>query len=156
MRPLAFTLASLLLSAVVSFAQTAAPSPSPASSSAASSSTASYSPSFAKGSRVFELRTYYANPGKLEALNTRFREHTNALFVKHGMQLVGYWMPIDKPDVLVYVLAYPSRDAATKSWTAFRTDADWNTARAASEADGPIVQKVESVYMSPTDYSPIK
>ncbi len=102
------------------------------------------------------MRTYYCHPGRLEALNKRFREHTNRLFVKHGMELVGYWMPIDKPDVLVYVLAYPSRDAATKSWAGFRADADWNAARTASEADGPIVQKVESVYMSPTDYSPIK
>ena len=116
----------------------------------------SSSPSVAPNGRVFELRTYYCHPGRLEALNKRFREHTNALFVKHGMQLVGYWMPIDKPDVLVYVLAFPSREAATKSWNDFRADADWNTARAASEADGPIVQKVESVFMSPTDYSPIK
>ena len=131
--------------------------PPPAAAPAAGPVAAvSSSPSVAPNGRVFELRTYYCHPGRLEALNKRFREHTNALFVKHGMQLVGYWMPIDKPDVLVYVLAYPSRDAATKSWTAFRTDADWNTARAASEADGPIVQKVESVYMSPTDYSPIK
>ena len=102
------------------------------------------------------MRTYYCHPGRLEALNKRFREHTNRLFVKHGMELVGYWMPIDKPDILVYVLAYPSRDAATKSWADFRADADWNAARTASETDGPIVQKVESVYMSPTDYSPIK
>ena len=98
----------------------------------------------------------YCHPGRLEALNKRFREHTNRLFVKHGMELVGYWMPIDKPDVLVYVLAYPSRAAATKAWADFRADADWNAARTASETDGPIVLKVESVYMSPTDYSPIK
>jgi hypothetical protein len=129
-----------------------APAPAPATPPAAVSS----SPSVAPNGRVFELRTYYCHPGRLEALNKRFREHTNALFVKHGMQLVGYWMPIDKPDVLVYVLAFPSRDAAVKAWADFRGDADWNTARAASEADGPIVQKVESVFMSPTDYSPIK
>jgi hypothetical protein len=116
----------------------------------------SSSPSVAPNARVFEMRTYYCHPGRLEALNKRFREHTNRLFVKHGMSLVGYWMPIDKPDVLVYILAYPSREAAGKSWAAFRTDPEWNTARTASEADGPIVQKVESVYMSPTDYSGIK
>src|SRR3982751_6860306 len=130
----------------------AAPAPAPATPPAAVSS----SPSVAPNGRVFELRTYYCHPGRLEALNKRFREHTNALFVKHGMQLVGYWMPINKPDVLVYILGFPSRDAATKSWADFRGDADWNTARAASEADGPIVQRVESVFMSPTDYSPIK
>ena len=110
----------------------------------------------APAGRVFEMRTYYCHPGRLEALNKRFREHTNRLFVKHGMQLVGYWMPIDKPDVLVYILAYPSRDAASKAWAGFRADDEWNTARKASEADGPIVQKVDSVYMSPTDYSGIK
>jgi hypothetical protein len=116
----------------------------------------SSSPSVAANARVFEMRTYYCHPGRLEALNKRFREHTNRLFVKHGMTLIGYWMPIDKPDILVYVLAYPSREAAGKSWAAFRTDPDWNTARAASETDGPIVQRVDSVYMSPTDYSLIK
>ena len=102
------------------------------------------------------MRTYYCHPGRLEALNKRFREHTNRLFVKHGMELVGYWMPIDKPDVLVYVLAYPSRDAATKPGPASSAMQTGTRRRSASEADGPIVQKVESVYMSPTDYSPIK
>jgi hypothetical protein len=106
--------------------------------------------------RVFELRTYYCHPGRLEALQKRFRDHTTRLFTKHGMENVGYWVPTDKPDVLVYILAYPSREAATASWAAFRADADWNKARTASEADGPIVQKVESVYMTATDYSAIK
>ena len=93
----------------------APPAAAPATPPAAVSS----SPSVAPNGRVFELRTYYCHPGRLEALNKRFREHTNALFVKHGMQLVGYWMPIDKPDVLVYVLAYPSREAAVKAWAAY-------------------------------------
>jgi hypothetical protein len=138
----------------ITSAQQPAPAtpPAPAAAPAAVSS----SPSVAPNGRVFEMRTYYCHPGRLEALNKRFREHTNRLFVKYGMELVGYWMPIDKPDVLVYVLAYPSREAATKAWTGFRGDADWNVARKASEADGPIVLKVDSVYMSPTDYSPIK
>jgi hypothetical protein len=110
----------------------------------------------ASAGRVFEMRTYYCLPGRLDALNKRFREHTNRLFVKHGMELVGYWTPVDKPDVLVYILAYPSRDAATKAWAGFRTDAEWNAARTASEADGKIVDRVESTFMNPTDYSPIK
>jgi hypothetical protein len=134
----------------------AAPAGAPAAAPATPPAAVAASPSVAKDGRVFELRTYYCHPGRLEALNKRFRDHTNKLFVKHGMQLVGYWIPIDKPDVLTYVLAYPSRAAAIKSWADFRTDPDWNTARAASEADGPIVQRVESVYMSPTDYSPMK
>jgi len=130
----------------------AAPAAAPATPPAAVAA----SPSVAKDGRVFELRTYYCHPGRLEALNKRFRDHTNKLFVKHGMQLVGYWIPIDKPDILTYVLAYPSRAAAAKSWADFRADPDWNAARTASEADGPIVLKVDSVYMSPTDYSPVK
>lgn len=113
-------------------------------------------PPAASTGRVFEMRTYYCHPGRLEALQKRFREHTTRLFAKHGMENVGYWVPTEKPDVLVYILAYPSREAATKAWAAFRADPDWNAARTASEADGPIVQKVESVYMTATDYSPLK
>ncbi|HZZ82884.1 MAG TPA: NIPSNAP family protein [Gemmataceae bacterium] len=109
--------------------------------------------------RVFEMRTYYANPGKMEALHARFRNHTNKLFVKHGMQLVGYWSPIDKKEAevkLIYILAYPSKEAAKKSWDAFRADPDWIKAKDESEKDGVLVKKVDSVYMNPTDYSPIK
>src|SRR5438034_7759041 len=86
--------------------------------------------------RVFEMRTYYANPGKMEALHARFRNHTNKLFVKHGMTLIGYWSPTDPKqaeDKLIYILAYPSKEAADKSWKAFRADPDWKKARAESE-----------------------
>ena len=110
-------------------------------------------------SRVFEMRTYYAAPGKMNALHARFRDHTNKLFVKHGMTLIGYWTPIDPKEAevkLIYILAYPSKDAATKSWKDFQNDPDWKTAKAASEKDGKLVAKVESVFMNPTDYSPIK
>ncbi len=106
--------------------------------------------------RVFEMRKYYTHPGRLDALNKRFREHTNKLFVKHGMELVGYWTPKDQPDVLIYILAYPSKDAAEASWKAFRDDPEWKKAAAESEKDGKIVAKVESTFMDPTDYSPIK
>jgi len=108
---------------------------------------------------IFELRTYYANPGKMEALHARFRDHTNKLFVKHGMTLIGYWNPIDPKQAdekLIYILAYPSKEAATKSWKDFQNDPDWKTALAKSEEKGGLVAKVESVYMNPTDYSPIK
>src|SRR5437763_16404610 len=109
--------------------------------------------------RVFEMRTYYAHPGKMEALHARFRDHTNKLFVKHGMTLIGYWSPIDAKEAdkkMVYILAYPSKEAADKSWAAFRNDPEWKTAREASEKDGPLVAKVESVFLKATDYSPIK
>jgi len=116
------------------------------------------SPSVAKDSRCFELRTYYAAPGKIEALHARFRDHTNKLFVKHGMELVGYWVPTDKEqgDKLIYILAHKSRDAAKKSWADFQNDPDWKKARAESEANGKLVEKVESVFLAATDYSPMK
>src|SRR4030088_1340655 len=78
--------------------------------------------------RVFEMRTYYANPGKMDALHARFRDHTNKLFVKHGMTLIGFWSPIDAKEAeekMIYILAYPSKDAAKKSWDAFKSDPDW-------------------------------
>ncbi len=110
-------------------------------------------------SRVFELRTYYAHPGKMAALHERFRSHTNKLFVKHGMTLIGFWSPIDAEQAqhkMVYMLAFPSKEAADKSWEAFKNDPQWKEAKAASEKDGPLVAKVESVFLNPTDYSPLK
>ncbi|MGE3818336.1 MAG: NIPSNAP family protein [Isosphaeraceae bacterium] len=112
------------------------------------------------GERVFELRTYYTFPGRLDALNARFRDHTCALFKKHGMELVGFWTPQEEKDgksnTLVYLLAFPSREAAAASWKAFAADPEWKAAREASEKDGKIVERVTSVYLDPTDYSAIK
>ena len=106
--------------------------------------------------RIFELRTYYTHEGKLDNLLTRFRDHTTKLFEKHGMTNVGYWIPKDKPNTLIYLLAHKNEAAAKASWDAFRTDPIWVKARDASEASGKIVQKVESVYLSPTDFSKMK
>jgi hypothetical protein len=117
------------------------------------------SPSIAKGSRTFELRTYYANPGKLEDLHRRFREHTIRLFEKHGMTIVGFWAPTAPAaatNTLVYVLAYPSDEAREASWKAFGNDPDWIAARDASERNGKLVAKVDSVMMKATDYSALK
>ena len=114
----------------------------------------------ASGRRVFEMRTYTTNEGKLEALHKRFREHTNRLFQKHGIEIVGYWTPQDekdgKADKLIYLLAYPSRKAADASWKAFRADPEWQMAVQESQKGGVLVKKVESVFLDPTDYSPIK
>ncbi len=114
----------------------------------------------ASGTRVFEMRTYTTNEGKMEALHKRFREHTNRLFRKHGIGIVGYWTPQDekdgKADKLVYLLAYPSRKAAEASWKAFRDDPEWKQAMEESHKGGVLVKKAESVFMDPTDYSPIK
>ena len=106
--------------------------------------------------RVFEMRTYITHDGKLDDLQARFRNHTTKFFEKHGMTNVGYWVPRDQPNTLVYILAYPSKDAATKAWDGFRKDEGWLAARTASEANGPIVAKVISVFMDPTNFSGLK
>ena len=110
--------------------------------------------------RVFELRTYTASPGKLEALNARFRDHTIALFKKHGMEVVGFWEPLDKEagagEKLVYMLAHQSRAAAEASWKAFRDDPAWVKVKADSEKGGVLTTKMESVFLAGTDYSPLK
>ena len=110
--------------------------------------------------RVFEIRTYTANEGKLTELHRRFRNHTLRLFEKHGMTNIGYWIPADAPNsetTLVYILAYPSREAAKKSWADFRADPEWQKAAKESEKDGKILAKSpESVFLNPADFSQIK
>ncbi len=113
----------------------------------------------AQSTRVYELRTYHCMPGRLEALKARFRDHTTKLFAKHGMKNIGYWTPADAPasqNTLIYIIAHESRAAAEKSWNEFREDAEWKTVREASEKEGKIVEKVDSVYMTPTDFSALK
>ena len=109
--------------------------------------------------RFFELRTYTTNEGKLDALLSRFRDHTTKLFEKHGMTNVAYWVPETKagePEQLIYVMAYPSREARDASWKAFLGDPDWQKVYAESTADGKLVSKVDSVFMNPTDFSPMQ
>ncbi len=109
--------------------------------------------------RVFELRTYHTFEGKLDTLLTRFREHTIEIFNKHGMTSIGYWVPTDEPlkgKTLVYILAFPSREAATKDWAEFRSDPQWKQVAAASEMNGKIVEKVDSIFLKPTDFSNIQ
>ena len=109
--------------------------------------------------RVFEMRIYYAAPGKMEALHDRFRNHTCELFQRHSISIVGFWSPIDPAEAqskLIYLLAYNSREAAEDSWNAFQNDAEWKSAKAASETNGKLVEKIESVFLNPTDYSPIQ
>jgi hypothetical protein len=110
--------------------------------------------------RVFELRTYTAAAGKLDALNARFRDHTIALFRKHGMEVIGFWEPLDKEtgagEKLVYMLAHPSRAAAETNWKAFREDPEWVKVKAESETGGTLALKIESVFLTATDYSPLR
>lgn len=107
---------------------------------------------------VYELRTYYPAPGKAAALNARFRQHTLKLFARHGMTNVAYWAEqapatAGEPRA-VYVLAYPSREARERSWEQFGRDPEWRAVVAASEADGKLVTRVDSIFMTMTDYSP--
>ena len=108
--------------------------------------------------RAFEMRIYHAVPGRMEALHARFRDHTCDIFARHGIGIVGFWIPQDPTaasERLVYLLSYPDRQAADQSWPAFRDDPDWQAAKAASEEAGPIDAKVESELLDPTDYSPL-
>ena len=113
----------------------------------------------AGANRFFELRKYTTNPGKLDALHARFRDHTNALFAKHGMTIIGFWVPTDEKlsqNTLIYILAYPSKEAHDKSWKDFNSDPEWIKAKADSEKEGGLVNHVDSTLMTPADYSPIK
>ena len=113
----------------------------------------------AQGRKVFELRTYTSPEGRLDDLLARFRDDTMRIFEKHGMENVGYFVPTDAPasaNTLVYILAHDSRDAATKSWEAFRADPEWKAVTERTQANGPIVSNVVSVFLEATDFSPMK
>jgi NIPSNAP len=106
---------------------------------------------------VYELRIYHVYDGKLEDLLRRFRDHTMSLFEKHGIKNIAYWTPTDEPlkgKTLVYMLAHPNRDAATANWQAFRDDPEWQSVRDKSEANGKLVEKIDSTFLALTDFSP--
>ena len=109
-----------------------------------------------KESRFFEMRTYYAAPGKLDDLQARFRNHTRRLFEKHGMINIGYWVPLTNTEnKLIYLLAYPSRDARQQAWKEFGADPAWQAVVKESESNGKLVSKAESVFLTATDFSPV-
>jgi len=111
----------------------------------------------AEKARVYELRTYYTNDGKLDDLHARFSDHTNHLFVKHGMSLVGYWTPVDGDgNTLTYLIGHESMEAAKANWKGFGSDPVWREAYKNSKADGALVKNIESIYLQPTDYSPLR
>jgi hypothetical protein len=113
----------------------------------------------AAAGHVYELRTYTAAEGKLPNVLARFRDHTRRIFDKHNMKSVGYWTPLEGPTAdttLIYILEHPSREEARKNWAAFSADPEWQKVKTESEAAGRIVAKAESVFLNPTDYSPIK
>jgi len=120
-------------------------------------SAVSFADTEAPSTTVYELRVYTTTPGNLPKLLARFRDHTMAIFEKHGIVNVGYWVPQDADkgadNTLVYLIKHKSRDAATASWKAFQADPEWKTVREASEAQGKIVSHVDSTFIAQTDYS---
>jgi hypothetical protein len=112
----------------------------------------------AESNRVFELRVYHTVPGKVPALESRFRDTASKLLAKHNLKAVGYWVPDDAPasnDTFVYMLSYPSREEAKKYWAAMFADPAFQEMMKAEQAD-KVVEKVDSTYMHPTDFSPMK
>jgi hypothetical protein len=112
----------------------------------------------ADSNRVFELRVYHAVPGKLPALESRFRDTASKLLARNGLNAVGYWVPDDSPasdNTFIYLLAHRSREEAKKNWDAMRTDAGFQEMAKSEQAD-KLVEKVDSTYMHPTDFSPMK
>jgi hypothetical protein len=107
---------------------------------------------------IYELRVYHAAAGKLGDLLARFREHTIKLFDRHGMKSVAYWTPLEEPEksnTLIYILQHPSREAATANWKSFQDDPEWKSVHEKSEANGKLVEKVDSTFMALTDFSPM-
>ena len=107
--------------------------------------------------KVYELRTYVAESGRVDDLVFRLKS-ASQLFAKHGMENLIFWAPYkDKEtgqDRMAYVLGHKSREAASSSWKAFVADPAWHTLRDANEANGKVVTKVDSIFLVPTDYSP--
>ena len=113
----------------------------------------------ADSNRVFELRIYHTVPGKATALQAEFRDKVTKLFARHDLKAVGYWAPEDAPtssDTFIYILAHPSRDGAKQHWDAFRTDPEFQEMMKSQQGDNKLVEKVDSTYMDPVDFSPIK
>lgn len=106
---------------------------------------------------VYELRVYHAAPGKLRDLLARFRDHTIKIFDRHGIKSVAYWLPIDEPEknnTLYYIVQHPSREAAVANWNSFGDDPEWKRVHEQSEANGKLVEKIDSTFLTLTDFSP--
>jgi NIPSNAP len=105
---------------------------------------------------VYELRMYHVHEGKMDALKARFGNHTDAIFKRHNMKSIGYWVPEDAPgsqNLFIYILEHPSREEAEKNWAAFKVDTEWEKVKADSEASGPLVDQEDRYFMDPTSYS---
>jgi hypothetical protein len=153
---LALSLIASALGCAAGTPQFQPPQPAAAATTSAAQPAAAAS---ASAARVYEIRTYTTHEGRLDALHQRFRDHTMRLFERHGITNVAYWVPQDTAlarNTLVFILAHPSREAARQNWAAFGSDPEWREAARQSELSGRIVQRVESVFVDPTDYSPLR
>jgi hypothetical protein len=106
---------------------------------------------------VYELRIYHVIPGKMENLVARFRDHTVKLFANHGIKSVAYWTALDEPvksSAFFYILEHPSREAAAANWKAFQNDPEWQSVKEKSEANGKLVETIDSTFLTLTDFSP--
>jgi hypothetical protein len=106
---------------------------------------------------VYELRIYHVLPGKIENLVARFRDHTMKLFADHGIKSVAYWTALDEPvksSTFFYILEHPSREAAAANWKAFQDDPEWKSVKGKSEENGKLVEKIDSTFLTLTDFSP--
>jgi hypothetical protein len=106
---------------------------------------------------VYELRIYHVVPGEIENLVARFRDHTMKLFADHGIKSVAYWTAQDEPvksSTFFYILEHPSREAAAANWKAFQDDPEWKNVKAKSEENGKLVEKIDSTFLTLTDFSP--
>jgi len=114
----------------------------------------------ANSNRTFELRIYHTVPGKAAALQSEFRDKVTKIFARHDLKALGYWAPNDAPaseNEFIYILAHPSKEAADKHWAAFREDPEFQAMMKEQQApDAKLVEKVDSTYMHPTDFSPVK
>jgi NIPSNAP len=110
----------------------------------------------AESAKVYELRIYHVVPGEMESLVARFRDHTDQLFAKHGMKSVAYWTALDEPmksSTFYYILEHPSREAAAANWKSFRDDPEWQAVKTKSEANGALVESIDSTFLMLTDFS---
>ena len=108
---------------------------------------------------IYELRMYHVMPGKIDALKARFGDHTDAIFKRHNMRSVAYWVSEDAPNsqnLFIYILEHPSREEAKKNWDAFHDDPEWKQVKAESEAAGPLVNHIDNFFMDPTTYSALQ
>ena len=106
---------------------------------------------------VYEMRMYYAAPGKMDALLARFADHTEALFERYNLKTIGYWVPQQNPkNMLLYILEHESLEAANKNWEDFRNDKDWQKVKAETDARVPLVASIDRYFMDKIDFSQLK